>query len=263
MHHEWTRTAISTALGLFAAWFCLFVHELGHLVAGMAVGFRFQLFTLGPLRIDRGPDGRLRIGWNRDLHLAGGAQAATPTDTGRLCPRLAVAVMSGPLAGLLLALAAHLMLLAWPGAPWAVRATLGWVRLISAALAVGTLLPIANGPFVNDGLRFLRLLGRGPLAEREAGLLTWVAQEGMGVPARERDAAALERVLAVRDGSMFECQGWLWACERARELGRLDEAAAALERARPLAAKAPAELRESCEREAAAIAAAREATARS
>jgi hypothetical protein len=135
--------------------------------------------------------------------------------------------------------------------------------LISAAVGAGTLLPIANGPFVNDGLRFLRLLGRGPLAEREAGLLTWVAQEGMGVPVRERAAASLERMLAVRDGSMFECQGWLWACECARELGRLDEAAEALERARPLAAKTPAELCESCEREAAAIAAAREATARS
>ena len=64
MHHEWTRTVISTALGLFAAWLCLFVHELGHLVAGMAVGFRFQLLTLGPLRIERGSDGRLRqIDW--------------------------------------------------------------------------------------------------------------------------------------------------------------------------------------------------------
>jgi hypothetical protein len=62
---------------------------------------------------------------------------------------------------------------------------------------------------------------------------------------------------------MFECQGWLWACARARELGRLDEAADALDRARPLAARAPAELRDSCDREAAAIAAARGAPPRS
>lgn len=252
-----SHIAITVALGLLVAWLSLFLHELGHVAAGMAVGFRFELLTLGMLRVERGLDGRVRLGWNRDLHLAGGAGGTMPTDTERLSSRSAVQVAGGPLASLLLAIAAHLVLLAWPGAPWTARVTLGWLRLLSAVIGLGTLLPIANGPFVNDGLRFLRLLGRGPIAEREAGLLMWFAQAAMGIPARQRDATSLERVVAVRDGSLFECQGWLWLCERERELGRLDEAAEALERARPLAAKAPAELRESCVREAAAIAAAR------
>lgn len=249
--------AIIVGLGLLAAWLCLFLHELGHVVAGIAVGFRFQLLALGILRIDRGSDGRVRIGWNRDLRLAGGVGGAAPIDKERLRPRFAIQVMGGPLASLLVALAAHLALLAWPGAPWIARVMLQWVRLLSAMLGVETLLPIKHGPFVNDGLRFLRLIGRGPMAEREAGLLEWYAEAAMGIPARERDLASLTRVLAVRDGSMFECQGWLWACERARELGRLDEATDALDRARPLAARAPAELRDSCEREAVAISAAR------
>lgn len=257
------HSVINMGLGVLAAWLCLFLHELGHVVAGIAVGFRFQLLALGMLRIDRGADDRVRIGWNRDPRLAGGVGGAVPIDTERLRPRFAVQVVGGPLASLLVALAAHLALLTWPGAPWIPRVTLEWVRLLSAMVGVGTLLPIKNGAFVNDGLRFLRLIGRGPMAEREAGLLVWCAEEAMGIPARERDLASLTRVLAVRDGSMFECQGWLWACARARELGRLDEAADALDRARPLAARAPAELRDSCDREAAAIAAARGAPPRS
>jgi len=257
------QSAISLGLGLLAAWLCLFLHELGHVVAGLAVGFRFHLLALGMLRIDRGSDDRVRLRWNRDLRLAGGVGGAAPIDKARLGPRFAIQVLGGPLASLLVALAAHLTLLSWPGAPWVARVSLEWVRLLSALIGLETLLPIRNGAFVNDGLRFLRLIGRGPIAEREAGLLVWYAEAAMGIPARERDLAGLTRVLAVRDGSIFECQGWLWACERARELGRLDEAADALDRARPLATRAPAELRESCEREAVAIAAARSTPSRS
>ncbi len=247
--------AATIALGLVAAWASLAFHEAGHVLAGLAAGFRFELFVLGPLSLRRSADGRVRPGINREWLLFGGAGGTAPTSTAGLRPRFVAVVAGGPAANLLMALVAHGLLAAGVGSPAAVRVMLGWLRLLSAAVAVGTLLPLPMGPLVSDGLRLWRLLGGGPRAAREVGLLTWTAQATAGIRPADRDETALTAVLAVHDGSMFECQGWLWACERARDLGRLAEAGAALARARELAVKAPAELQAACEREAAYLAA--------
>jgi hypothetical protein len=175
---------------------------------------------------------------------------------------MAVQVAGGPLASLLLALAAHLALAGSHVAHGAPAIFCGWLRLISGGIGVINLVPMANGPFVTDGLRLLRVLGRGPHGAREIALLTLCALETRGVPPRDWDAAMVERGLAVRDGSMYECQFALWACQRARDGGQLDAAGLALERALALAPRAPLELREACQQEAAALEIARGGSAR-
>jgi hypothetical protein len=248
---------IRILLGLLAAWIAVVVHECGHLVAGLSAGWRFSLLVIGPLRLGRGPDGLVRVGWNRDIAMIGGAGGATPTHTTHLREAMAVNAAGGPLASLLLALAAHLELVGPYVAHGALAIFCGWLRLISGGIGVINLVPMANGPFVTDGLRLLRVLGHGPHGAREIALLTLSALEERGVPPRDWDAALIERGLAVRDGSMFECQFELWACQRARDGGRLDEAGVALERALALAPRTPLELREACQREAAALEVAR------
>jgi hypothetical protein len=249
-------------LGLLAAWIAVVVHECGHLVAGLSAGWRFDLLVIGPLRLGRGPDGRVRLDWNRDIAMIGGAGGATPTRTTRLREAMAINAAGGPLASLLLALAAHLALVGPYAAHGALAIFCGWLRLISGGIGVINLVPMANGPFVTDGLRLLRVLGRGPHGAREIALLTLCALEARGVPPRDWDAALVESGLAVRDGSMFECQFELWACQRARDSGRLDAAGLALERALALAPRAPLELREACQREEAALEVARRGSTR-
>jgi hypothetical protein len=83
-------------LGLLAAWIAVVVHECGHLVAGLSAGWRFDLLVIGPLRLGRGPDGRVRLDWNRDIAMIGGAGGATPTRTTRLREAMAINAAGGP-----------------------------------------------------------------------------------------------------------------------------------------------------------------------
>ncbi len=253
-------TADSTAfqvtrllLGIPAAWLCVVVHELGHLAAGLAVGFRFQFFGVGPLMILSDPAGRLRFEWNREPALFGGVACALPTRTDGLRPRFAWVVSGGPVASLLLALVAAAALPMLAGANRLVDVELQWVRLLSAGVFLATILPlpIPNGPFVSDGTRLLRILGRGPLADRELALLTLTSLQSGGVRPRDWNGFWIRTGLAVRDGSMFECQFHLWSYAQELDLGHIYEAGAALDRALELAPRTVATLFAQCELESA------------
>jgi len=234
----------SLLLGVGAAILALTVHELGHLVAGLAVGFRFSLFAIGPLLVERTPAGGIRLAWNRVPSFFGGVAGTLPTSAEGLRGRFAVVALGGPLASALLALAAH-GVLAWlvPSHGW-LRVSWSWVRLLSAAVFIGTVLPLPNGSFVTDGLRLIRILKPGPGGDREVSLLSLAALEQGGVRPREWDASLIERGLGVRDGSIFECQLHLHAYMRALDSGMLDSARASLDMARSL--RVPQFLRAPC-----------------
>jgi hypothetical protein len=227
-----TVHALTTVLmGLGAAFVTLAVHELGHLVAGLAVGFRFSLFAIGPLLVERAPSGRIRLAWNREPGLFGGVAGTIPVGPEVPRWRFAVNIAGGPCASLFLALGAAAVL-AWTPVPHGLlRSALGWLRLLSAAIFVGTAFPLPNGPFVTDGLRFLRLLGRGPHGDRELSLLTLASAEQGGLRPRDWDASLIERGRALRDGSIFECQMHLYAYMHALDSGSFPAAKAALEQA--------------------------------
>lgn len=234
------------ALGVLAAIFSLVVHELGHLAAGLAVGFRFHLFALGPLLIERDPRGRVRLAWNRDPGLFGGAAGTVPRNMEGLRRRFAVVVVGGPIASLVLALVAAAALALFPTPGGLLAMELKWIRLLSAAVFVMNAIPMANGPFVTDGLRLLRVLGRGPSADRELSLLALTALQVGGVRPRDWDRKLVDRGLAVRDASMYECQFHLWSYLCSLDSGHVAEAGDALDRAVALGRRAPASLRAQC-----------------
>jgi len=236
-------------LGLGAAVVTLVVHELGHLVAGLAVGFQFSLFAIGPLLIERTPMGRIRLGWNRVPSFFGGVAGTRPVRTDSLRPRFAVVVAGGPCANVLLAIAAAIALSWFPVPHGLLRVGLGWVRLLSAAIFLGTAIPLPNGPFVTDGLRFLRIVRRGPSSDRELSILALGAAEFGGLRPKDWDASLIERGLAIRDGSIYECQLHLYAYMHALDSGLLDAAKASLEHA--LSLQVPPFLRGPCSVEAA------------
>ena len=110
--------------------------------------------------------------------------------------------------------------------PAGLRTELGWLRLLSGMVFLATSVPVPNGPFVADGLRFLRILGRGPPGARELSLITLAALERGGVRPRDWDGALIDQGLEVRDGSMFECQIHLHAYQRALDAGLVEAAKA-------------------------------------
>jgi hypothetical protein len=237
------HSAISVLEGLLAGLLCIVLHEAGHLLAGLASGSRLEFLVIGPLALRRGRGGRLQAGWNRDPALAGGAAAALPVHPGGLRLRFAITCAGGPVASLLLALVAHAVLVQAPGVHGFPRAELAWIRLLSVLLGLVNCIPMSNGPFVTDGERMRRILDRGPRGDRELSLLRISQLQAAGVRPGDWDPAILARGLAVRDGSMFECQMNLWAHAHAVEHGRRQDAAALLERARATSGRAPLELR--------------------
>jgi hypothetical protein len=85
----------------------LFLHELGHLLAGIKVGFIPYLFAVGPLRIDREEQGKYRVTWNRTVSLWGGAVAILPPSDYRTRAELlrdfAFIIAAGPIMSLSIA----------------------------------------------------------------------------------------------------------------------------------------------------------------
>ncbi|MBD0321669.1 MAG: hypothetical protein ICV87_15140, partial [Gemmatimonadetes bacterium] len=75
------------------------VHELGHLLGGMAVGFRPLLFMVGPLRVERTGE-RVRTSFTFRNAMFGGLAACVPMDTRDLRRRTLWLIAGGPLASL-------------------------------------------------------------------------------------------------------------------------------------------------------------------
>src|SRR5581483_4101052 len=84
----------ATLMALFA------LHELGHLLAGLAIGLPFQRYTLGILRVVR-EDGRLRVRLNTEwfqpaafVQFEAGGSADSPVRRG-------IMILGGPSSNLL------------------------------------------------------------------------------------------------------------------------------------------------------------------
>ncbi|MGZ8379810.1 MAG: site-2 protease family protein [Gemmatirosa sp.] len=242
---------IAATLVLLAAWVALAAHELGHVIGGRLARFRFQLFVVGPLRVERDEHTeRLKVGLNREASLYGGVAASMPLDTARLRTRMALVVAGGPMASVLLAVAAWALARALTGAPLA-QVVLVALSILSAGIACVTLIPLRSGGFSSDGARLLRLAQRGPEARREAATLPLIAMMGAGTPPREWPADMVRAAWEPADGSMEECFGQLLAYLHLLDLGRVEEAGAAIDRVMALRAAFPAPFAPSLDVEAA------------
>jgi len=210
-------------------------HELGHLIGGWAIGGRFLLFAVGPFKWQRTPAG-VRFQWNFSFNTFGGLAACLPLQAERATPRrMAWMVAGGPLASLLLAVAALWLVagLAEPGASSALRTLLhrftASVAGMSALLAVVTLFPSVVGGFKSDGLRLYGLLRGDRRSEQETALLALNAAMLGGVRPGQLDAALIGRALALRDRSIFDLNAHLAAYAHAADRGEFSRAQACLD----------------------------------
>jgi hypothetical protein len=161
---------ISMLTGLFAA---LAAHELGHLLTGLAQGFRFELFVVGPLGIKR-EEGKIKVYFNTNLGYMGGIAATMPVKErpdNRI--RFARAILAGPLSSLLFAAICFACLGFSHGAFrsfWLVSGA------CSLSLFFATTLPRKSGIFFTDRARYQRLTGNGAEAKAEEALLEILAK---------------------------------------------------------------------------------------
>jgi hypothetical protein len=228
---EWSAPFL-VGVALLVGYFGIVVHELGHVLGGMAARFRFHLYVAGPLRIERDEvTGRLSVGFNRVVSLAGGLVAMLPTDTHDLRRRFALVVAGGPLASFALALAAWAPLALDAPLPPLADIVLGITAFMSAGLGVVSIIPANGGGFASDGGRLLRLVRGGPVAERESAMLPLLALLTAETPPREWPRELLETAVALRDATSEECIANLMAYSHALDTGDVEMAARRMDRA--------------------------------
>jgi hypothetical protein len=149
------------------------VHELGHLLTGMAQGFRFELYVVGPLGIKR-ENGKIKVYLNKNVALMGGIAATLPTkqdpDNRKKFARL---ILAGPLTSLLYGF------LCLGIAYLSVTLTAFFFYVMGAcsiALFFATTLPTKTGIYFTDRARYFRMISKGKEGDAEEALLQIIAQ---------------------------------------------------------------------------------------
>lgn len=228
-------TPISVFTGIMLSFLGAFyltiaVHELGHVVAGLLVGFHFRFCTVGPLLIER-RGGRIRLALGFHF-LAGGLAGTFPVDARRLRRRMAVMIAAGPVTTLVFGLTAYglvygggggLALLNrigfWPfGVLFAFLGT-------SAIILVVSLVPHRPQGFSSDGAILWVLARGGPRMERYLALVVLNGMMlGLGRRPRDLDPDLIARSLVYRDGTAQDVAVSAIAYSNSFDLGDIEAA---------------------------------------
>jgi hypothetical protein len=168
------------------------IHELGHLIVGVCVGFRCRSMFVGPLqfnapfRIALNPD--RRAWWH-------GGVSLYPEKADRLCARAIPMVFAGPAANLLTGCSWLLMPITKDFFSW---------LFIGGSIAAGVvelLLPLYGPTFVFDGKRIWMLLRDRARGERWLALMNLIADTRAGVLPESLSAEFRAKATAVCDES--------------------------------------------------------------
>jgi hypothetical protein len=205
------------AIAFFAIWFAIAVHELGHLSAGLAQGFRIALYTAGFLGI-RGTERGVRFFFNRQFNLMGGLAATFPEklESGADLRRKFIPIVAaGPISSLLLSISAGFLcwyLLQNPdeNPSLMIRASVTFLlftTLISGFIFLATMIPTRAGGFMSDGARLISLINGGEKGRYEEASLAVTAYMGAGKLPSEYPAELLARLTSRSPDSLLGLNG--------------------------------------------------------
>ncbi|MEP1150647.1 MAG: M50 family metallopeptidase [Balneola sp.] len=143
-------------------------HELGHLIAGLVQGFRFELFVVGPLGVKREKD-KIKIYLNKNIQYYGGVAATLPVGTSPdNAKKFGNLLLAGPIASILLAIILG-------GLYYFYDFQFSNVIRIGAMASLGiflaTTIPSKTGVFFTDRKRYQRLTSNGIEREVELAVL--------------------------------------------------------------------------------------------
>ncbi len=184
-----SHLAIVAGSFLIAIPLAIAIHEIGHALGGLSVGFRLSQVRIGPLQIDR-PfrvtvqkcSGTGYLGW----------VSMVPVAHDRLLARAMVLVFAGP--GINLLCAGVMLALPFPKGPFSAS-----FILVSLALAVKELVPVHRRIAVSDGRRLWLLIRNPQSSRRWLALLKLGAELREGVLPESLSRDFLEEAVAYRD----------------------------------------------------------------
>lgn len=224
-------TLYGIALACLAA---IAIHECGHLLAGLATGFRCESFRFGRFRIEKG----FKISRYQNLEDASlGWAKMVPVYSEHLRWRSFAMIVAGPLANLL---SACLVIKLLPDPSF----ISGSFIAVSIYFGIGNLLPISIPGHVNDGQRLWMLWFDRKRSERYFAMLSLTDQIHHGVPLDALDPVVLERAVSLHDRSIETVKAQLFGYLAATSRKDYFKASECLENALDASGDAPPQLRE-------------------
>lgn len=142
------------------------VHEGGHVVAGLAQGWKFELLVVGPLKLYRGKDGKVRLGIEKNILLWCGIGGTAPAERSEAnLKKFARTLLAGPAASILFGMLCGISLF------WGVTVFRAMMTFIPIGMGIFCLNPKAKtGILYSDGGRFLRIVKGGKTAAEEKAI---------------------------------------------------------------------------------------------
>jgi hypothetical protein len=216
------------------ALFCgILIHETGHLVAGLAVGFEFRRILVGPLMLTRELRGyRLRFVPNRLL--AGGYVFMVPRQPVNLRRRFAIFGAGGPLATALAFLPIVLL-------PWGPIA--GSLLLANVLLAFSSWIPREIRGHYTDAKNIQILSRAGPAADRLVAVIYLMTLDGLGIHPSEWPSEVVANLAVPGGDHAYRAGGRIFLHIYARETAPPGEVAIALESVLELSGELRGDLR--------------------
>src|SRR5262249_46731801 len=160
---QWERIGVlGVAVSALAAFYLMLaIHELGHVVVGLCVGFRLRSYRVGPLLVSR----PFRLSCYRGPGaIVQGKAELIPAGTDKLAGRAVAMVLGGPTANFLSALALLLL-------PVPTTAFSACFIAFSVVNGISDLFPFESRLGVSDGRRIWMLLRQPERGERWLALL--------------------------------------------------------------------------------------------
>jgi hypothetical protein len=229
------------------------VHELGHLLAGWAVGFRFSLIQIGPFSL-RIVHGLLKVRFRQEM-TAFGYAGMHVNRLRRLRRRMLVFLAAGPAANLLSVAVVLLINRFFPqlSSAWAAMPAFQFT-VVSLLLGIVSVMPFPSDA-TSDGARIDMLLRSRARARRWLNILALVHANDQGVRAKSWKHSWVKAATSLNDASRDRFRGNLLAYMSAN--GRKDAPVAALqlEKCLELAGQLPISTRDVLAQEAAVFAA--------
>jgi hypothetical protein len=193
LDEPWTGARIvSVCLSSFIAVVAtVLIHEVGHVLGGLATGFRFLSLRVGPLVFERS----FRISWYRGPGAASsGLARMMPGKRDNLRLRALVFIVAGPGANLLSA-----------GLVFALPTAKGFsstaLLIVSVVTFVGSFVPFRSPVGLSDGSRIWMLWRNHGAGERWLALMKIEAESQEGVLTEKGLAEHIAKAIAVRDPS--------------------------------------------------------------
>jgi len=214
---DWEGLIIAVVLP-FLLFAVIVVHEIGHLVCGLCVGFGLTSVGFGPVRIN--PPFRISFKLKSEIG-ASGFVRMIPGKSENLCSRAMIFVLGGPFANLLVGTIILFLKLG------------GTVSECFAALSIivglGNLVPFGRVGLISDGKRMLMLLKKAGQGERWLAILQLVAELRSGIEPENLSPDFIAKATAVKDGSPDTAVGYGLAYAGAWHQNASDRAAQLLE----------------------------------